>query len=100
MLRAGTGITLESGEELVFMGQVSWLFGKSRHFLETGCGYYQTLNADPSFFPSIGYRYMGRKGLLIKLFVVAEYYTDENWIEEWGQGKIRPGIQFGYRYRF
>ncbi len=98
MLRGGTGITLESGEELVFMGQVSTLFGKRRHFLETGVGYYQTLNYSPSFFPLIGYRYMGFKGLSVKASIRLSYYTEESWVDEWGQGKLGWGISIGYRF--
>ena len=88
MLRGGSGITWESGKELVIMGQASMLYGRSKHFLETGVGYYQTFNFNPSFFPLVGYRYMGLKGLTIKLFMNAEYYTDEDWIDEWGQSML------------
>lgn len=98
MLRGGTGITLESGEEFVIMGQVSMLIGKTKHFLETGCGYYQTLNADPSFFPLIGYRYMGVKGLSIKAHVRVAYYTDDEWAAEWGSPDFGWGISIGYRF--
>ncbi len=98
MLRGGTGITLESGEELVFMGQVSTLLGKRRHFLETGVGYYQTLNYSPSYFPLIGYRYMGFKGLSVKAFIDLLYFTEESWVDEWGQGKLGWGISIGYRF--
>ena len=98
MLRGGTGITLESGEELVFMGQPSMLIGQRKHFFETGVGYYQTLNYSPSFFPLIGYRYMGYKGLSLKAFVRLSYYTEDSWIDEWGQGALGVGISIGYRF--
>ena len=98
MLRAGTGITLESGEELVFMGQPSMLIGQRKHFFETGVGYYQTLNYSPSFFPLIGYRYMGFKGLSLKAFVNLSYYTEDSWIDEWGQGGLGLGFSIGYRF--
>lgn len=98
MLRGGTGITFESGEELVFMGQVSMLIGRTKHFLETGGGYYQTLNYSPSFFPLIGYRYMGFKGLSAKAFIKLSYYTEESWKDEWGQGRLGFGISIGYRF--
>ncbi len=89
---------MESGEELVFMGQVSMLLGKNRHFLETGVGYYQTLNYSPSFFPLIGYSYMGFKGLSLKAFISLSYYTEESWVDEWGQGGLDFGISIGYRF--
>jgi len=98
MLRGGTGITFESGEELVFMGQASMLIGQRKHFFETGAGYYQTLNYSPSFFPLIGYRYMGFKGLSLKAFVKLSYYTEDSWADEWGQGKFGWGISIGYRF--
>ncbi len=100
MLRGGTGITGESDDPipLVFMGQVSTLFGKSRHFLETGVGYYQTLYHNPSFFPLIGYRYMGFKGLSVKAFIELLYFTEESWVDEWGQGRLSWGISIGYRF--
>ena len=97
MLRGGTGITFESGEEVVFIGQVSMLVGKTKHFLETGSGYYQTFNADPSFFPLIGYRYMGVKGLSIKAHIRVAYYTDDEWAAEWGSPSFGWGISIGYR---
>jgi hypothetical protein len=97
MLRIGSGYTAESGNELVIMSQPSMLIGNSKHFFETGVGYYQTFNTSPSFFPLIGYRYMGIKGLTIKAFIKVDYYTDKNWIREWGQGKVWPGLQIGYR---
>ena len=98
MLRGGTGITLESGEELVFMGQVSMLIGKRKHFFETGVGYYKTFNASPSFFPLIGYRYMGVKGLTFKAHVRVAYYTDDEWAAEWGRSELGWGISIGYRF--
>ena len=97
MLRGGTGITLESGNELVFIGQVSMLIGKIKHFMETGVGYYQTFNASPSFFPLIGYRYMGVKGLTLKAHVRVAYYTDDEWAAEWGRSELGWGISIGYR---
>ena len=56
------------------------------------------LNAYPSFFPLIGYRYMGVKGLSVKTFIKLSYYTEDSWIDEWGQGKLGFGISIGYRF--
>ena len=102
VLRAGTGITGESDDPipLVFMGQGSMLMGQRKHFIETGVGYYQTIYHNPSFFPLIGYRYMGFKGLSLKAFVKLSYYTDDSWIDEWGQGRLGLGISIGYRFWF
>jgi len=100
VLRGGTGISGESGEELVIMGQGSMLIGQRKHFFETGVGYYQTLNYSPSFFPLIGYRYMGFKGLIIKAQLRVSFYTEDSWIEEWGQGELGWGISIGYRFWF
>lgn len=98
MLRGGAGMSGESGNEVVIMGQLSFLAGNKRHFFEAGSGYYQTFNYYPSFFPLIGYRYMGYKGIMVKLFVKIEYYTDPGWVETWGQGNVWPGLQIGYRF--
>jgi hypothetical protein len=98
--RVGLGMSGESGSELVIMSHSALLVGKQKHFLEMGVGYYQTFNYKPSFFPILGYRFMGKRGFYLKAFMKLELYTDPEWIDEWGQANIWPGVQLGYRYVF
>ena len=41
---------------------------------------------------------MGFKGLSAKAFIKLSYYTDESWVDEWGQGGLGFGISKGYRF--
>jgi len=50
-----------------FLGSIGLISGKSRHFVEPGLGYtYFSGSPDRLIILSVGYRFQGRKGLLVR----------------------------------
>ncbi len=98
MLRIGAGPTFESGLDPVIMGQFSVLVGREVHFAEIGAAFYQTFRFYPSFISNFGYRYSGRRGLLVKIQMSSKAYLDPSWIREWGGTETWPSVQLGYRH--
>ena len=99
VLRAGPGYSGESGSDLVFEGQASFLGGKSVHFFETGIGYYHNITYPDAFIvPLAGYRYMGKKGFIFKFYgdILLDIIDDS----EWGFCNLGVHLSIGYRFRF
>ncbi|MFC2090459.1 hypothetical protein ACFLT1_06740 [Bacteroidota bacterium] len=68
-LRAGTGLTAESGTHLAVIGQASALLGRKYNFLEAGVAYYHNLMYPDAFvIPLFGYRFVGKRGLSVKVY--------------------------------
>ena len=96
-LRAGAGYTAESGDDLAAAFQSSLLFGKSKHFFETGVGYYHNLTYPDAFIlPLAGYRYMGRKGFVFKAYgnLLMDVIDDSEW------GFLNAGFHISVGWRF
>ena len=96
-LRGGGGYTAESGDDLTCIVQSSFLYGKSKHFFETGVAYYQNLTYPDAFIiPIVGYRFMGEKGFVFKAFgdLLMDVIDDSEW------GFLNPGFHLSVGWRF
>lgn len=79
-----------------FIGAAGILYGKSKHFLDTGIGYtYFTGSPDRLIVLGAGYRYQRPKGLLIK--AIPMYVINSEKGDTFGNS-IWFGLSFGYAF--
>lgn len=75
--------------------EIGFLLGKNRHFLDVGFGLtYWTGNQDLYFYPRFGYRYIGKRGLVIRLAVLSFVINHE----PDSFGGYWPGLAVGYGF--
>jgi len=100
-LRGGLGVD-GGNKNLVVIGEGIFLFGRSKHFLETGVGYQQPIYYfeegpdSPLVGIMAGYRYQSLKGFLVKIY--PEYLIEVSPKEDsWGNF---PFLGFAMGYSF
>lgn len=68
--QTGLGFRIGAGsaEALTGLLEVNFLYGRNKHFLETGLGYVNAFSYPDQWSTiKLGYRYQGKKGFLLKI---------------------------------
>jgi len=97
----GLGFRIGAGtaDALTGLIEVNFIFGKSKHYLETGIGYANAINY-PDQWSSVrlGYRYQAKKGFLFRLAPMYIYNYERLKGNFDVFGGIWLGASFGYSF--